>query len=188
MTSSDVIKTQRRNKQRAVEYLGGKCSICGYNRCLAALDFHHVDPLTKEASISHAIHCWSWKRAKKEVDKCILVCSNCHREIHNGMYEVESLEMYFLLEITKCCLTCKSDFITKNEQQKFCCAKCRSISQQVINRPSKDELYKLVWDKPTIQVAEQFGVSDKAVEKWCKSYGIEKPGNGYWTKKKYGLI
>jgi hypothetical protein len=58
----------------------------------------------------------------------------------------------------------------------------------VINRPSKDELHKLVWDKPTTQVAKQFGVSDKAVEKWCKSYGIEKPGYGYWTKKKYGLI
>lgn len=50
-------------------------------------------------------------------------------------------------------------------------------------RPSKEELTKLLWEMPTIKVAAQFGVSDKAVEKWAKSYGIEKPPRGYWAKK-----
>ena len=50
-------------------------------------------------------------------------------------------------------------------------------------RPSKEELTKLLWEMPTIKVAAQFGVSDKAVEKWAKSYGIQKPPRGYWAKK-----
>jgi PD-(D/E)XK endonuclease len=51
-----------------------------------------------------------------------------------------------------------------------------------VERPSKEELYKLVWAKPTAHIAKEFGVSDKAVEKWCKVYGIEKPPRGYWAK------
>lgn len=50
-------------------------------------------------------------------------------------------------------------------------------------RPTKEELANLLWEMPTIKIATQFGVSDKAVEKWAKSYGIDKPPRGYWTKK-----
>lgn len=50
-------------------------------------------------------------------------------------------------------------------------------------RPSKEELTNLLWEMPTIKIAAQFGVSDKAVEKWAKSYGIQKPPRGYWAKK-----
>lgn len=52
-------------------------------------------------------------------------------------------------------------------------------------KPSKEELEKLVWSIPTIEIAKCFGVSDKAINKWCKSYNINKPGRGYWTKQKY---
>jgi len=68
-------------KERAVEYKGGKCEICGYNKCMRSLDFHHLDPHEKEFGIGSR-GSRSWKRVKKEVDKCILVCSNCHGEIH----------------------------------------------------------------------------------------------------------
>ncbi|TFI51369.1 hypothetical protein BLD44_026675 [Mastigocladus laminosus UU774] len=57
-----------------------------------------------------------------------------------------------------------------------------------VERPSKEELQKLVWEKPTTQIAKDFGVSDKAVEKWCKVYGVEKPPRGYWVKKIYDKI
>lgn len=186
--SEAVIRTQQRNKLRAVEYLGGKCSICNYNKCLAALDFHHLDPLIKESSPTHAIHCWSWERAKIELDKCILVCSNCHREIHHGMHEIKSLQKYFRLEICKICPVCNEEFITKNEEQILCSPRCSQIYRQKLNRPTKDELFELVWLKPTTHIAKQYGVSGKAIEKWCKNYGIEKPGNGYWSKKRHGLI
>lgn len=68
-------------KELAVEYLGGKCTICGYNRCIWALDFHHRNPEEKKFTIGK-YYSRSWEKLKKELDKCDLVCANCHREIH----------------------------------------------------------------------------------------------------------
>lgn len=51
-----------------------------------------------------------------------------------------------------------------------------------VERPSKEELHQLVWSQPTIHIAKYFGVSDQAVAKWCKAYGIDKPPRGYWAK------
>lgn len=68
-------------KQQCVDYKGGKCELCGYSRCLAALDFHHTDPAKKKFSISQLRHC-EFSFLKDEVDKCILLCANCHREMH----------------------------------------------------------------------------------------------------------
>jgi len=60
--------------------------------------------------------------------------------------------------------------------------KSRYESRKVI-RPSKEELSKLLWQMPTQKLATQFGVSDKAIEKWAKAYKIDKPPRGYWAKK-----
>ncbi len=68
-------------KQRCVDYLGGKCKECGYNECLAALDFHHIDPNTKEFSIAQ-IRTNTWETIKEELDKCIVLCANHHRKLH----------------------------------------------------------------------------------------------------------
>lgn len=78
---------KRRNKvkEMAVEYKGGKCSVCGYDRCADALEFHHLDPSQKDFGISSKRYTRSWVKVKEELDKCILVCSNCHREIHSGL-------------------------------------------------------------------------------------------------------
>ena len=70
-------------KEQAIAYLGGKCERCGYNRCNAALDFHHKDPSQKDFGIAAKGHTRSWDAIKKELDKCELVCSNCHREINS---------------------------------------------------------------------------------------------------------
>lgn len=53
-----------------------------------------------------------------------------------------------------------------------------------VDRPSKEELSKMIWEKPASCIAKEFGVSDKAIEKWCKTYGIKKPPRGYWSKQK----
>jgi hypothetical protein len=76
----------RQNKLRAVNHKGGpSCSICKdtFVGRLECLDFHHVDPSEKEASPGN-IMMGGWTRLEREIDKCILVCSNCHRTIHNG--------------------------------------------------------------------------------------------------------
>ena len=56
------------------------------------------------------------------------------------------------------------------------------FKKRKVLRPTKEELEKLLWEKPTSQLAEEFGVSDKAIEKWAKSYGLSKPPRGYWSK------
>jgi len=68
-------------KKRAVVYKGGKCARCGYNKCLNALNFHHLDSNAKDFTIG-GNHCRSWKVIQKELDKCILLCANCHAEEH----------------------------------------------------------------------------------------------------------
>ena len=70
------------NKLKAVEYLGGQCIICGYNTCYDALDFHHKDPSKKDFTISKGKD-KSWDSIIEELDKCVLLCSNCHRELHS---------------------------------------------------------------------------------------------------------
>lgn len=72
-----------RLKDKAIEYKGAKCSICGYCKCKQALEFHHLDPNQKDFSIS-AANTKAWSKIQIELDKCILVCANCHREIHEN--------------------------------------------------------------------------------------------------------
>lgn len=79
--SKQVIYWRKKAKVKLVEYKGGKCEKCGYNKCIDALEFHHLDPNEKDFSI--AGKSWSLERLKREADKCILVCSNCHKEIHS---------------------------------------------------------------------------------------------------------
>lgn len=82
----------RRRRSDMVEYKGGKCVICGYNRTKSALHMHHVDPDEKDPR-------WNWIRnrslenLKEELDKCVLVCANCHAEIHDGMHDEKLQEL-----------------------------------------------------------------------------------------------
>ncbi len=77
-----VTKYRRELKIKLVTYKGGKCEICGYSKSVAAMDFHHHDPDIKEFAISRKGQCHSFEEAKREVDKCQLLCANCHREKH----------------------------------------------------------------------------------------------------------
>ena len=71
-------------KEECITYKGGKCILCGYNKCPAALEFHHRNPLEKEFSIRDVHTSILSDEIKQELDKCDLVCSNCHKEIHYG--------------------------------------------------------------------------------------------------------
>ncbi len=85
------VKSYRQKmKERLVEYKGNECFFCGYNKCITALEFHHLDPTQKDFGISSYTNL-KWDNIKKEVDKCLLVCSNCHREIHSGLRNISPL-------------------------------------------------------------------------------------------------
>jgi len=75
-------------KQHLVNTFGGRCQLCGYKSCLGALSFHHRDPSKKDFNISR------YRRKDienyiflRELEKCIMVCANCHAEIHSGMHD-----------------------------------------------------------------------------------------------------
>lgn len=80
-----VAKRRKKIREMAVEYKGGKCNLCGYDKCIQALEFHHINNDGKDFGISAKGYTRSWQRVKKELDKCILVCANCHRELHTGL-------------------------------------------------------------------------------------------------------
>lgn len=192
-------------KIKAVNYLGGKCSKCGIHGIHPALfDFHHKNPEEKEFSISQ-IRTYSWDRIKKELKKCELLCCFCHRLHHlkDDWEEVMKETNYELidkniilseikaihnkpikkvkisLKVLKTCICGKPI----NNRNKLCL-----VCNRKVKRPSKEELEKLVWLKPTSVIASEYGVSDNAIGKWCKNYGILKPSRGYWAKKLSGRL
>ena len=75
-------KSKRNNKIDYINYKGGSCEMCGYDKCPGAMDFHHLNPDEKDFDIGCTKNPKLNDKIKNELDKCILVCSNCHREIH----------------------------------------------------------------------------------------------------------
>ena len=69
-------------KLKAIEYKGGSCIICGYDKCPQAMDFHHLDPSQKDFNLNQRELGKAWDTIRSELDKCVLLCANCHREVH----------------------------------------------------------------------------------------------------------
>ena len=87
----NIAEQRRKIKRQAVEYKGGACQKCGYDKCPAAMVFHHPDSKEKDFGIAAKGNYRSFDKIKPELDKCILLCSNCHLEIHYEEDETERL-------------------------------------------------------------------------------------------------
>lgn len=90
-TTEQTVERMRNIKSQMIEYKGRCCSRCGYDKYQGALEFHHLDPNEKDFNPSDLKKYKFDDRMKSELDKCILVCSNCHREIHHEIKEKETL-------------------------------------------------------------------------------------------------
>jgi 5-methylcytosine-specific restriction endonuclease McrA len=77
--AADISQRLRNARKAAIDYKGGKCEHCGYNKYVGALEFHHKDPTEKDPT---GLKAYKLSRLFAEVDKCILLCSNCHKEEH----------------------------------------------------------------------------------------------------------
>jgi hypothetical protein len=183
-----------------------KCCCCGFDNPIC-LDFHHLDSSKKDFNIAHLVTRKNKSDLVKEINKCVVVCSNCHRLVHDGQIKVveeficnetqEDFDSLVLLEKEKYGIATKTKRPrknnTKNEHLCVCgnkihknsksCKDCQKLVTK-INWPNKEELEKLVNEKPCSVIAKELGVSDKAVEKQCKKLGIAKPPRGYWQKLK----
>lgn len=83
----DAVQKRREEVKRLlVEYKGGKCENCGLVAHAAVYDFHHIDPNEKDFGIARKGHTRSLEKNKAEVDKCLMLCANCHRLKHAGIW------------------------------------------------------------------------------------------------------
>ncbi|USN95092.1 MAG: hypothetical protein H6791_01550 [Candidatus Nomurabacteria bacterium] len=86
-----IKKVSERRKlllDKTIEYKGGKCIVCKHNKCKRALVFHHLNPKEKSFGISSKGITRSWSSLQKELDKCVLLCANCHAEVHDGITQL----------------------------------------------------------------------------------------------------
>ena len=181
MSYQNIKNFRQRLKERAVYVLGEKCQCCGYNKCITALEFHHVNPQEKDFSFGDNTN-RSWESTKKEIQKCILVCANCHREIHAGIIKNElqsSFDEKRAVEIDDLVKSIKNKTIhyckicgVEVWEKDSCCVKCAKIQQRKVERPNRNELKKLIRNTPFTQLGKQFGVSDNSIRKWCKAENL----------------
>lgn len=186
MGAKNVTAARQKRKQELVYIMGGKCALCGYNKCIAALEFHHIDKEQKERGLSSGT-CHSWEEDVEEVKKCILVCSNCHREIEAfGLNVKTSFDEEKCKEITlqktqekkiNFCKRCGKEIYPKA----FYCSECWHYFTRKAKRPSRDELKNLIRCNSFSSLANMFDVSDNAIRKWCKSYKLPSKANDIKT-------
>jgi hypothetical protein len=163
-------------KRKAIELLGGKCYNCGYNKNMGALSFHHRDPRTKEFNWDK-IRLQKWENVIKELEKCDLLCMNCHAEVHapdlnmnfvdsgHGNANLNRNHQNVVLPTGKCPY-CKNDVYGT----KYCSLSCASLGHRKVIRPSKEELDNLIKSGSINAVSKEYGVSWQAVRKWVSSY------------------
>ena len=79
------MELRRETKLRAIAAFGGECGTCGYAFAPAAMEFHHPDPSKKEFAISVDGIYRTWEKVQKELESCVMLCANCHAEVHAGV-------------------------------------------------------------------------------------------------------
>lgn len=144
---------------------------------MRALEFHHTDPKEKDFGISTCLT-KSIEELKAEADKCILVCSNCHAELHEQIDADEFNPSFnkppnsFIPQQQRFCKVCGEPITNKATY----CQNCRSIAirrslgnenASVINYPDRDTLKILIRSKSFVEIGKQFNVSGNAIKKWC---------------------
>lgn len=170
-----------KRKEQIVQVMGGKCQLCGYDKCFSALELHHLLPSEKEFSFAKQKN-KAWEDIQDELKKCILVCANCHREIHAKQYLEDLKTSYNLEEAIK---ISEELFNIKHKQNFYCkkcgtvitygaiyCKKCASFLQRKVIRPTREELKRMIRETSFTGIGKYFQVSDNAVRKWCKKYQL----------------
>ena len=166
-TTADIKRWYKNTKKNLVIGFGGKCCICGYNKCQDAFDLHHLDPTIKSFTIS-GFRIKNRRKIYDEAKKCVMLCANCHRELHANLTKIIT-PIYFdetlipIIEkviILNPCEVCGKQ--TKNSR--FCCPKCCGIFSS--KSQLKDEiLLKLVETLSYTEIGNMYNVSEAAIRK-----------------------
>ena len=187
MTYKDIKNFRQRLKHRLIYAGGGKCCICGYDKCSAALEFHHLNPEEKEFTLGANTNIGT-EKAIAEIKKCVLVCANCHREIHDGLTISPNHSSIIEERVNK---ILEENQKVKQKQFNYCkiCNKIisnkaiyceehgRIFNRKIKERPSKEELKKLIRNTSFIEIGKIYAVSDNAIRKWCIAYDLPSKKN-----------
>lgn len=183
MSYENVKNFRQRLKVRLLYAAGDKCAICGYDKCRTALEFHHLDPNEKDFTLATNANI-ATEKALEEIKKCILVCANCHREIHSDLIDTTILTSSYSQERadevieelnavkTRTLHYCQDCGKLLSEPTAQRCPDCAHKARRVCERPSREELKTLIRTIPFTQLGQRFGVTDNAVKKWCKAEGL----------------
>jgi len=171
MNSNNRVRNWRKNtKDKMIAAMGGKCQCCGYNTCSSSLAFHHIDPSIKDLSFGKIrANPKSWEKIVNELKKCILVCHNCHSEIHAGIRTLpkfyETFNDYYsnienVIEYDDCPI-CHSQ---KSISRKFCSQLCAQKNKRKVDW-GKIDLLQLLKSYKISEIEKMLGVSNAAIYK-----------------------
>ena len=182
MGNYENVKSYRqRQKENIIYVMGEKCACCGYNKCNSALELHHLNPDEKDFTFSDNTN-RAWETVVQELPKTILVCANCHREIHAGLIDTTALQSSFNKqkadEVSQTIEKSKRGFHfckicgKKVSSKAYYCPECYGKSQREVERPSREQLKLDIRTLPMVQVGKKYGVTDNAIRKWCDSVNL----------------
>lgn len=190
--STDRVKRWRnRAKLWLIEWAGGKCQVCGYCRCSRNLSFHHTHD--KKAVVSRmVVTTMAFSLILEEAKKCVLLCHNCHGEVHDGITSCPGVEPEARERRRESMGAMKTIAVRKERPCKVCsqptkskyCSLSCSGKRPKISWPPDEELSQAVLKEPLTSIALRLGVSDKAVKKHCKIRNIGTPGVGFWGRSR----
>lgn len=185
-SKSQAVKNWRSNtKARIVEAMGGCCQICNYNKCNNALELHHIDPTQKELSFSKIrANPISWEKIVEELKKSVLLCSNCHKEVHAGVTNLPETYATFNTDFTdyKKSITvdreCQAPSCTNklsHGQEKFCSVEClRANPPKRKNSFDWSDLYELKYIQKlsNCKIAKIKGCAETSVRKQLQKQNL----------------
>lgn len=171
-----VSEGRRLLKLKAIEYKGGKCEMCGYNKYPQAMVFHHLNPEEKDFGISNS-NTRKFEKVKPELDKCILLCANCHLETHAKIEEQKRLDTIKEINeqkrklnpsIEKNCFQCQLSivvFASQNAEKNFCSRVCRDEYFNNNGWPSDQELIDMKEKMSVKEIEAKIGKSWRSIYK-----------------------
>jgi predicted nucleic acid-binding Zn ribbon protein len=170
INTNSYARQQKIYKERKIlltKRLGGCCKNCGYDKNLSALEFNHIDTENKKFNIDgRHISNLKFDRLIEEVEKCELLCANCHREHHNPQLDKQSLNYDVTLKISgkPNCEICNAEISYGNNT----CRKCASKKRRKVERPDYTSLLEDVNEFGYTKIGKKYGVSDNTIRKWLK--------------------
>lgn len=175
--SQRVIDWRNRTKQKMITAMGGKCQCCGYDKCDAALEFHHIDPMQKDFTFGRVrANPATINVIAKELEKCIMICANCHREVHAGILAIPKEFSRFD----------RSVFFNPDGTQKIFRPKRKSDgSRDKLQHITNDMIIETYTRHHSIaKTAKEFGVTRAAIDKTVKRRVITLPPRPMMERKK----